>query len=848
MYFRRKYLGLIFMLVALLQLTFCGLALADSSLTPIMDKSSTTKEQLIKYFLNNNTTRSYDYINNFATIVLEEAKAEGVRPDVAYSLMMKETNFLKFGGTVQEYQNNFGGLGVTATGVTGEKFPDIRTGIRAVIQHLKGYATTDSLNQPLVDTRYQLINPKGCAQYVEWLGKNENPQKGLGWASDLGYGLDIVKRVNEINSLLPLRMWLDTPNNQGTIRGTTPVTGWAIDASEIAKIEISVDSKYLAQAEYGESYPGVAIVYPGYPNGDKSKFIYNLDTVSVGLSDGWHDLSVKVSANDGDQQTWSTRIKVDNAPKMWVDTPGSGSTVKGKTSVAGWAINMSGIKKVDVFAGDKLLGQATLGISYPGVDNVYPGYPTNGSSGFNFVWDTTQVRNGIYNLKALATGNDGKTTSFNVSVKVDNLPTLMYVDTPIYQSTTRGIINVTGWAISASDIDKVEVYSGTTWGQATTGVAYPALAKVFPAYPNVANGGFSFQINTRNLPDGWQNIIVKVTAKNGETISRTVKFCVDNAPKMWVDTPSSGSAIKGETSIAGWAVNMSGINKVEIFMGDKFLGQATLGISYPAVDDVYPGYPTNRSSGFNFVLDTTQIPQGNQTLRIVATGNDNKTTTFNLNLNVRGLKRTIVLDPGHGGWDPGAVIYSNTPYEMHEADVNLAVALRLRDILIAQGYDVLMTRETNVALTPYSGDGSVSELQARANFSNQSGGDIFISIHADASSSQSATGVLGTYFRPDYGYTGYYPYDPKAAENWPLNMDLANFLASSLASSTSQYQRPSESHAFSVLRNNILPSALIEIGFLTNPDTANNMKNPTWLDKAASGLANGINNYFNVHS
>ena len=75
-------------------------------------------------------------------------------------------------------------------------FPDVRTGIRAQIQHLKAYATTDALAQECVDDRYEYVK-KGSAPYVEWLGQQENPE-GVGWATGDNYGYDIVSMIREM--------------------------------------------------------------------------------------------------------------------------------------------------------------------------------------------------------------------------------------------------------------------------------------------------------------------------------------------------------------------------------------------------------------------------------------------------------------------------------------------------------------------------------------------------------------------------------------------------------------------------------------------------------------------------
>ena len=95
-------------------------------------------------------------------------------------------NEVCIGGDASAGQFNFSGLGTTGGGVAGNSFPDVRTGIRAQVQHLKAYASSEDLNQACVDNRFQYV-ARESAPYVEWLGIQENPYGG-GWAAGRSYG------------------------------------------------------------------------------------------------------------------------------------------------------------------------------------------------------------------------------------------------------------------------------------------------------------------------------------------------------------------------------------------------------------------------------------------------------------------------------------------------------------------------------------------------------------------------------------------------------------------------------------------------------------------------------------
>lgn len=133
-------------------------------------------------------------INDFAAIAYDEAVAEGVSPELVFTQAMKETGWLGFGGDVSVDQFNFAGIGAVGGGAGGASFPDVRTGLRAQVQHLRAYAdagaTASSLANPLVDPRFSYVS-KGSAPYVEYLGVQENPN-GKGWATARNYGYDII--------------------------------------------------------------------------------------------------------------------------------------------------------------------------------------------------------------------------------------------------------------------------------------------------------------------------------------------------------------------------------------------------------------------------------------------------------------------------------------------------------------------------------------------------------------------------------------------------------------------------------------------------------------------------------
>ena len=175
----------------------------------IMGDTTVTIDQMVRYF--DSSGHAYPSaalgvggaptLEQFCLLYIEEAQVEGVRAEVAFAQAMKETGWLQFGGIVKIEQFNFAGIGALDGNSSGDcaSFPDVRTGVRAQIQHLKAYGSTDPLVNSQVDPRFHLVK-RGSAQYVEWLGQKENPS-GAGWATSVNYGYSIVSMIKVLKNI-----------------------------------------------------------------------------------------------------------------------------------------------------------------------------------------------------------------------------------------------------------------------------------------------------------------------------------------------------------------------------------------------------------------------------------------------------------------------------------------------------------------------------------------------------------------------------------------------------------------------------------------------------------------------
>ncbi|WP_234553706.1 N-acetylmuramoyl-L-alanine amidase family protein [Thermus caliditerrae] len=219
-------------------------------------------------------------------------------------------------------------------------------------------------------------------------------------------------------------------------------------------------------------------------------------------------------------------------------------------------------------------------------------------------------------------------------------------------------------------------------------------------------------------------------------------------------------------------------------------------------------------------------------------------------------KPVVLLDPGHGGVDPGMVGY------VVEKEVVLDVALRLKRLLEKEGIEVRLTRDRDVHLSPDKRE----DLSRRASLADSSQVNLFVSIHVNASSTRTARGVEVFYFgraqdprvlaqviRENGGgelgkrltqeaqsVAERILSDIVAQANQRYGQRLAETLGRHLSQTTGSPYRGAFPGDFFVLRYAKVPAVLVEIGFGDHPVEGRNLADPAYREKVAQGLLAGV--------
>lgn len=189
--------------------------------------------------------------------------------------------------------------------------------------------------------------------------------------------------------------------------------------------------------------------------------------------------------------------------------------------------------------------------------------------------------------------------------------------------------------------------------------------------------------------------------------------------------------------------------------------------------------------------------------------------------NSRSLFRPIIMiDPGHGGRDLGAIAPSKP--EDQEKNFNLLTARLLEGFLRQKGYRTVMTRS----------DDTFISLEDRVKASKEAKAKLFISVHYNSAPNAKAEGIEVFYFESS-----------KERERSKKSKILAQAILDSIIAETHALSRGVKHGNFAVIRNNHSPAILIEGGFMTNSHEIARIKDPAYLKKLAWGVAEGIDTF-----
>ncbi|MCX6284992.1 MAG: glucosaminidase domain-containing protein [Bacteroidetes bacterium] len=158
----------------------------------IMAQGRVSPELMRSFIIKYNGDADAAMVSRLIKTYIIEANREGVNYEVAFCQMCLETGFLKFEGNISKYQHNYCGLGCIDLFSGGDWFASMEEGVRAHIQHLKAYASYETVKSPLVDPRFNNVRRGSVTVVTELTGK---------WATDPDYGQKISALITRLYGL-----------------------------------------------------------------------------------------------------------------------------------------------------------------------------------------------------------------------------------------------------------------------------------------------------------------------------------------------------------------------------------------------------------------------------------------------------------------------------------------------------------------------------------------------------------------------------------------------------------------------------------------------------------------------
>lgn len=256
-------------------------------------------------------------------------------------------------------------------------------------------------------------------------------------------------------------------------------------------------------------------------------------------------------------------------------------------------------------------------------------------------------------------------------------------------------------------------------------------------------------------------------------------------------------------------------------LGGDVASQVRVGLFKPGVTRVVVDMPAPVADDGYRVFTLPADAANGKPARVVADiSRPAPPVTYNFTPGLKG--KRIVLDPGHGGTDPGAI----GPGGTQEKDVTLPIAMAVRDLLVKAGAQVWLTRDSDRDVYAPN-DGAVEELGARVAVGNANQADVFISIHANASTDASANGTGTYYYRKSQ-------YDAM----------LADYIQRSVIAATGLADRGTIAANLYVTKRSRMPAVLLETAFISNPREEKLLATPAFQQRLAQGVVDGMDQFF----
>jgi N-acetylmuramoyl-L-alanine amidase len=353
--------------------------------------------------------------------------------------------------------------------------------------------------------------------------------------------------------------------NATSLLGVERLVGWALDDDGVQRVEIYVDGRLVGQATYGGERPQITATHPGFPDTAAPGWGFRLDTTR--FVNGLHTVSALVVSESGERAFLNSRTyQFVNTTHLLVpfgniEFPPEDAELYGTcdldasprrlSPLTGWTLDVGvetndlGVGYVELLLDGSILYNSVtdcfylpafggwtncFGLRRLDIERAFPLVRDAPHPGFRFVADVGALINfgwlegrhvftvRVGDIAGQVSEIDAIPVTFRCDDLLGNEASFGALDLPSEGLVFSGTVTITGYAVDFEGVNRVEIYvDGVYQGNATYGLARPSVGAAFPGYPDAANSGWSFSLDSTLFSESFHQVQVVVVDDEGES-------------------------------------------------------------------------------------------------------------------------------------------------------------------------------------------------------------------------------------------------------------------------------------------------------------------------------------------
>ena len=355
----------------------------------------------------------------------------------------------------------------------------------------------------------------------------------------------------------PMQLYIDSAEVDDA--GILHVVGWAVCLAPIVSVQVFIDNKKLAAADYGQPRDDVASTHSAYPNARHSGFALHADVSSYGSGD--RVIKVQAVASTGISRETLLPFTLSGARRTSVARREDSNvhhfcdlievTTGGRFIITGWAVGAAATERIAVLFDGHEIGDAEIGIERPDVGNRFPTLAHARRGGFSFRHALSAVNEGEHLvvlrrrsgggdtdilLPVLAVPGSGLDAAVDASPRSWSEDLQLSIDLPRLVGGTvvapiRGNLEVVGWALARQGVASINIaIDGQQIKSVYTGIRRIDVQRAFPSWDGALTAGFSALVPHRTLPKGTHTVSISLHDQTGQVARAEFRIDVEDAP------------------------------------------------------------------------------------------------------------------------------------------------------------------------------------------------------------------------------------------------------------------------------------------------------------------------------